>query len=50
MKKLKRQELKKISGGMLAPIIECDENWNCPNGLCCSSGMICRDPRKYPCI
>lgn len=50
MKKLKRQELKKIEGGLLLPIIECDENWNCPTGLCCTSGMICRDPRKYPCI
>ncbi|RXM49844.1 hypothetical protein [Chryseobacterium sp. CH25] len=46
MKKLKRTELKKIDGGILPPLIECDENWNCPTGLCCTSGMICRDPKN----
>lgn len=50
MKKLKRHELKKIDGGILAQIIMCDENMNCPTGLCCTAGYICRDRRKYPCI
>ncbi|SDJ87780.1 hypothetical protein [Chryseobacterium jejuense] len=50
MKKLKRTELKKIDGGILSPIIECDENWNCPTGLCCTAGMICKDPKKWGCI
>ncbi|WP_155859079.1 hypothetical protein [Chryseobacterium oranimense] len=50
MKKLKRHDLKKISGGVSAEIVECDINMNCPTGLCCSTGNICRDPRRYPCI
>ncbi|MBP2618804.1 hypothetical protein [Chryseobacterium jejuense] len=50
MKKLKRQELKKIEGGVLPPMIACDEFWNCPTGLCCTAGLVCRDPKKYGCI
>ncbi|WP_167510776.1 hypothetical protein [Chryseobacterium sediminis] len=50
MKKLKRNDLKKIDGGLISPIIMCDENMNCPVNLCCTSGYICRDWRKYPCI
>ncbi|UKB84546.1 hypothetical protein LF887_02520 [Chryseobacterium sp. MEBOG06] len=50
MKKLKRNELKKIDGGLLPPVIMCDQDWGCPTGLCCTPGLICRDPKKYPCI
>ncbi|WP_165851808.1 hypothetical protein [Chryseobacterium pennipullorum] len=49
MKKLKRNDLKKIEGG-IAEIIICDMDMSCPSGLCCSTGYICRDPRRYPCI
>lgn len=49
MKKLKRNELKKISGG-IAEIMSCDIDMICPIGLCCSTGYICRDPKRYPCI
>ncbi|VFA43450.1 MULTISPECIES: hypothetical protein [Chryseobacterium] len=49
MKKLKRNDLKKIEGGA-TQIISCDINMMCPRGLCCSTGDICRDPRKYMCI
>lgn len=50
MKKLKRQELKKIDGGIIPALIMCDENMNCPTGLCCTTGYVCRDGRKFPCI
>jgi hypothetical protein len=50
MKKLKRNELKKIEGGVLPSMISCDEYWNCPIGLCCTAGLICRDPKHYGCI
>ncbi|MBL3549580.1 MULTISPECIES: hypothetical protein [Chryseobacterium] len=50
MKKLKRDELKKIDGGVLTSIIMCDEFWNCPTGLCCTAGLVCKDRTKYPCI
>lgn len=52
MKKLKRNDLKKIDGGVIPAMIMCDENMNCPTdlGLCCSTGNVCRDWRKYPCI
>ena len=48
MKKLVRKSLKQISGG--AAITECQEDMSCPRGLCCSTGNICRDPRRYMCI
>ncbi|WP_244893054.1 hypothetical protein [Elizabethkingia ursingii] len=48
MKKLVRKSLKQISGG--AAITECQEDMSCPRGLCCSTGNICRDPRRYICI
>ncbi|MFZ4932027.1 MULTISPECIES: hypothetical protein [unclassified Chryseobacterium] len=50
MKKLKRKDLKKIEGGLIPALAMCDENMNCRNGLCCSTGMVCRDPKRYPCI
>ncbi|WP_172625777.1 hypothetical protein [Chryseobacterium panacisoli] len=50
MKKLKRKDLKKIDGGLIAAIIMCDENMNCPANLCCTAGNICKDRKKYPCI
>ncbi|MCL8536716.1 MULTISPECIES: hypothetical protein [Chryseobacterium] len=50
MKKLKRNELKKISGGITSAIIMCDENMNCPAGLCCTIDYVCRDKNKYPCV
>ncbi|WP_223608740.1 hypothetical protein [Chryseobacterium sp. OSA05B] len=50
MKKLKRNDLKQISGSGTAVITECDIDMNCPTGLCCSTGNICRDRKKYPCI
>ena len=46
--KLVRKSLKQISGG--AAITECQEDMSCPRGLCCSTGNICRDPRRYMCI
>ncbi|MBV8326076.1 hypothetical protein [Chryseobacterium sp.] len=49
MKKLKRDDLKKISGGK-AEIMSCDMDMLCPPGLCCDAGNICRDPRKNMCI
>ncbi|RXM37688.1 hypothetical protein BOQ62_21145 [Chryseobacterium sp. CH21] len=50
MKKLKRNELKKIDGGIEPFPIACGEDWSCPQGLCCTSGLVCRDWKKYPCI
>ncbi|WP_165835393.1 hypothetical protein [Chryseobacterium viscerum] len=50
MKKLKRQDLKKIDGGIEPPTIQCGEDWSCPPGLCCTVGYVCMDWRKYPCI
>ncbi|WP_165789202.1 hypothetical protein [Chryseobacterium shigense] len=51
MKKLKRNDLKKINGG-INPLseIDCSVDMSCPTGLCCSTGYICRDWRRYPCI
>ncbi|MFS4474210.1 hypothetical protein [Chryseobacterium sp. T20] len=50
MKKLKRNELKKIDGGIEPFPIMCGEDWSCPPGLCCTVDYTCRDWRKYPCI
>lgn len=50
MKKLKRNDLKQISGGITPILTECDIDMNCPHGLCCSTNNICRDPKKYPCM
>ncbi|MDV7698479.1 hypothetical protein N6B72_16250 [Chryseobacterium soli] len=49
MKKLKRNELKEITGAGPAPIY-CALDGSCPSGLCCSNGTLCKDPKKYPCI
>ncbi|MBK1894189.1 hypothetical protein [Chryseobacterium paridis] len=49
MKKLKRNDLKKIVGAGPAPIY-CDIAGNCPPGLCCTADNTCKDFRKYPCV
>ncbi|WP_185117650.1 hypothetical protein [Chryseobacterium sp. PMSZPI] len=49
MKKLKRNDLKKIEGGANNDI-SCRINMSCPDGLCCADGYVCRDPRRYICI
>ena len=51
MKKLKRNDLKKIDGGLITPIIMCDENMNCPVNLCfVHQDTFAGTGEKYPCI
>lgn len=49
MKKLKRNDLKKITGAGPSPIY-CEIGGGCPPNLCCTSDNTCKDFTKYPCV